>query len=90
MVVAKSGKTTIDEFLTLPEIEESPAWEYIDGEMVQKPMGGGKHSTLQKRLVAAIDQASDDYEAFPKLRSTFGALSCFRYFGCRSRSIALG
>ena len=38
-------------------------------------MGGGKHSTLQKRLVAAIDQASDYYEAFPELRCTFGGRS---------------
>jgi Uma2 family endonuclease len=72
MTVAKSPKITIDEFLNLPEIEASPAWEYINGEIVQKTMGGGKHSTLQKRLVAAIDQTSDEYEAFPELRCTFG------------------
>ncbi|BAY93463.1 MULTISPECIES: Uma2 family endonuclease [unclassified Tolypothrix] len=63
---------TIEEFLKLPYIEESPAWEYINGEAIQKPMGGGKHSLLQKRLVAVIDGLESDYEAFPELRCTFG------------------
>lgn len=72
MTVAKSPKITIDEFLQLREIEESPAWEYVNGEVSQKPMGGGKHSILQKRLVAAIDAAGTQYEAFPELRCTFG------------------
>lgn len=62
----------LKEFLTLPWIEESPAWEYVEGEAIQKPMGGGKHSALQKRLVAAIDQAGSIYEAFPEMRCTFG------------------
>lgn len=65
-------KITLQAFLQLPYIEESPAWEYINGAGVQKPMGGGKHSTLQKGLVAAIDQAGTCYDAFPELRCTFG------------------
>jgi Uma2 family endonuclease len=65
-------KTTLGEFLKLPYINESPAWEYINSEVVQKAMGGGKHSLLQKRLVAAIDAAGSNYEAFPELRCTFG------------------
>lgn len=72
MTVAVPKNITLQEFLKLPYIEESPAWEYIHGEVIQKPMGGGKHSTLQKRLVAAIDQVGSDYEAFPELRCTFG------------------
>lgn len=63
---------TLQEFLRLSYIDESPAWEYINGEAIQKPMGGGKHSLLQKRLVAVIDAAGSSYEAFPKLRCTFG------------------
>ena len=47
---------------------QSPAWESIDGEMLQKPMPTTHHSSLQKRLVAAIDQAESQYEAFPELR----------------------
>jgi Uma2 family endonuclease len=64
--------TTLKEFLKLPYIEESPAWEYINGDAIQKPMGGGKHSLLQKRLVAAIDGLGSNYEAFPELRCTCG------------------
>ncbi|MBE9205516.1 Uma2 family endonuclease [Nostoc sp. LEGE 06077] len=64
--------TTLEEFLKLPYIEESPAWEYINAEAIQKPMGGGKHSLLQKRLVAIIDDLDSNYEAFPELRCTFG------------------
>ncbi|MGM3307954.1 Uma2 family endonuclease [Anabaena sp. WFMT] len=63
---------TLEEFFKLPYIEESPAWEYINGEAIQKPMGGGKHSLLQKRLVAVIDQLGSNYEAFPELRCTCG------------------
>ncbi len=64
--------TTIGEFLQLPYIDESPSWEYINGEVIQKPMGGGKHSLLQKRLVATIDALNSNYEAFPELRCTIG------------------
>ncbi|MEH2309421.1 Uma2 family endonuclease [Nostoc sp.] len=64
--------TTLEEFLKLPYIEESPAWEYINGEAIQKPMGGAKHSLLQKRLVAVIDALGSNYEAFPELRCTCG------------------
>ncbi|NJO41934.1 MAG: Uma2 family endonuclease [Cyanobacteria bacterium CRU_2_1] len=59
---------TLEAFLRLPEIEASPAWELIDGEMVQKPMPTTHHSILQKRLVAVIDGAESPYEAFPELR----------------------
>ncbi|OYD92485.1 hypothetical protein CDG76_23480 [Nostoc sp. 'Peltigera membranacea cyanobiont' 210A] len=64
--------TTLEKFLKLPYIEESPAWEYINGEAIQKPMGGAKHSLLQKRLVAVIDALGSNYEAFPELRCTCG------------------
>ena len=63
---------TIEEFLKLGFIDESPPWEYINTEAIQKPMGGGKHSLLQKRLVAVIDTATSDYEAFPELRCSCG------------------
>lgn len=59
---------TLETFLRLPNIEESPAWEFVNGEMLQKPMPTSHHSILQKRLVAAIDQLEGAYEAFPELR----------------------
>ncbi|MDZ8050846.1 MAG: Uma2 family endonuclease [Aulosira sp. ZfuVER01] len=64
--------STLEEFLKLSYIDESPAWEYINGEAVQKPRGGGKHRLLQKRLVAVIDTADSNYEAFLELRFSFG------------------
>jgi Uma2 family endonuclease len=65
-------KITLEQFLKLSYIDESPAWEYINGGLIQKPMGGGKHSLLQKRLVTVIDRLESDYEAFPELRCTVG------------------
>lgn len=70
--ITVSESTTLEKFLKLPYIEESPAWEYINGEAIQKPVGGGKHSLLQKRLVAVIDELGSNYEAFPELRCTCG------------------
>ena len=59
---------TLEEFSQLANLEESPAWELLDQSIVQKPMPTIDHSRLQKRLVAAIDQANGPYEAFPELR----------------------
>lgn len=64
--------TTLEQFLKISYIDESPAWEYLNGRIIQKPMGGGKHSLLQKHLVKVIDRLESDYEAFPELRCTFG------------------
>ncbi|MDF5718055.1 MAG: Uma2 family endonuclease [Rhizonema sp. NSF051] len=75
MTIAVPRTASLEEFLKLLDIDESPAWEYINGEVVQKPMGGGKHSLLQKRLIVAIDAASSKYEALPELRCSFGNLS---------------
>ena len=61
-------RLTIQEFLQLPNIEESPAWELLEGIPYRKPMPTLYHSRLQKRLVAAIDTAGSSYEAFPELR----------------------
>lgn len=58
----------VQEFLQLPHIEESPAWELLEGIPYQKPMPTLYHSRLQKRLVATIDSAGSPYEAFPELR----------------------
>ena len=60
---------TLDTFLTLPHIEASPAWEYANGTMRQKPMPKLRHSLLQKGLLSAINS---DYAALPELRCTFG------------------
>jgi Uma2 family endonuclease len=66
--MATTTQRTLQDFLKLPNIEESPAWEFVDGQANQKPMPTTHHSILQKRLTAAIDQADSAYEAFPELR----------------------
>lgn len=74
-MIAVPSPLTLEAFLTLPIIEDSPAWEFIDGEPIQKPMPGGKHSRLQARLTAAINTAAlgtaiSTHEALPELRCT--------------------
>lgn len=67
---------TLDEFLSLPETE--PASEYIDGEVIQKPMPQGKHSRIQYSLCKAINDRTEPTQtavAFPELRCTFGGRS---------------
>jgi len=60
---------TLEEFLTLPETK--PASEFINGEIVQKPMPQGEHSRLQGKLCAVINQVTDQIAyAFPELRCT--------------------
>ncbi|MFB2937252.1 Uma2 family endonuclease [Aerosakkonemataceae cyanobacterium BLCC-F154] len=61
---------TLQDFLKCPNIEESPAWEFVEGQANQKPMPTAYHSILQKRLTAAIDLSNSPYEAFPELRCT--------------------
>jgi len=66
---------TLEQFLEHPNLEGSPAWEYIDGGAIQKPIPKLRHSLLQKRLLAAIDGATDKYLTLPELRCTFGGRS---------------
>jgi Uma2 family endonuclease len=75
MTPASVKPLTLEEFLKLPYIEESPAWEYINGNVIQKPMPKTRHSILQKRLLAVIDSSTEDYTALPELRCTFGGRS---------------
>nr|WP_245595903.1 Uma2 family endonuclease [Gloeobacter kilaueensis] len=59
--------------MKLPETE--PASEYIDGEIVHKPIPKGRHSRLQAKLCAAINRVAEAQQiasAFPELRCTFG------------------
>ena len=67
-MVTTTANLTLTEFLELPYIEESPAWELIDGQASQKIMPTSHHSILQKQLVSRIDGANSDYEAFLELR----------------------
>lgn len=67
---------TLDEFLKLPETK--PASEYIDGQIIQKPMPQGEHSALQTELAPAINLVVKPQRiarAFSELRCTFGGRS---------------
>jgi Uma2 family endonuclease len=73
MVQTPVRQITLAEFLALPDTK--PASEYIDGEIVQKPMPQGQHSVIQKKLLLTIDPILSDAgiaQAFPELRCTFG------------------
>lgn len=64
---------TLEEFIKLPETK--PASEFINGEIIQKPMPQGEHSRLQFKLCAVINEVAEPQKmaiAFPELRCTFG------------------
>lgn len=75
MTVSLTPVLTVEEFLKRPEIEVSPAWEYVGGVAIQKPMPKTRHSILQKRLLTEIDKHSEVYTALPELRCTFAGRS---------------
>jgi Uma2 family endonuclease len=75
MSATLAQKITLDEFLRLPYLDESPVWEYADGVAIQKPMPKFRHSILQKQLLIALDNSSDNYTALPELRCTFAGRS---------------
>lgn len=67
---------TLAEFLKLPETK--PASEYINGQIIQKPMSQGKHSTIQTELSTAINAVVKPQRigrAFSELRCTFSERS---------------
>jgi len=75
MTVA-TRRFTLEEFLKLPETK--PASEYIEGEIIQKPMPKTKHSRLQGQFLRVINEVVEEPKiayAFPELRCTFGGRS---------------
>lgn len=76
MFVEIPKKITLTEFLQLPETK--PIQEYIEGNIYQKPMPKGKHSTIQTFLSASINQRSIPEKkccALSELRCTFAGRS---------------
>jgi Uma2 family endonuclease len=76
MVKTPSKPLTLDEFLQQPETK--PASEYIDGQVIQKPMPQGEHSVIQGEIVTTANAALKPNKiarAFPELRCTFGGRS---------------
>ncbi|MEO1094501.1 MAG: Uma2 family endonuclease [Cyanobacteria bacterium J06638_28] len=73
MTVAKPLPITLKAFLKLPETK--PPSEYIQGEIIPKPMPQTRHSRLQGKLMDAINDVAEAQQvayAFPELRCTFG------------------
>ncbi|MFM6402306.1 MAG: Uma2 family endonuclease, partial [Planktothrix sp.] len=67
---------TLEEFLQLPET--TPASEYIEGQIIEKPMPQGEHSAIQTELATAINAALKHQHiarAFSELRCNFGGRS---------------
>ena len=58
----------LESFLLQPDIEGSPAWEFINGQAVQKPMPALFHSRIQRNLMNAINDRTDQYEALQEFR----------------------
>jgi Uma2 family endonuclease len=86
MVQTPAQPLTLDAFLQLPETK--PASEFLNGQVIQKPMPQGEHSTLQGELVSrvnAVAKAAKIACAFPELRCVFGGsaivpdISVFRW-----------
>lgn len=76
MVQTTSKPLTLKEFLKLPETK--PASEYIDGQIIQKPMPQGKHSTIQTEFSTTVNvilKPRQVARAFSELRCTFGGRS---------------
>ncbi|AGY60613.1 hypothetical protein GKIL_4367 [Gloeobacter kilaueensis JS1] len=76
MNAATTGLIALEAFLKLPETK--PASEYIDGEIIQKPMPKGRHSRLQARLCTVVNAGAEGQKiayAFPERRCSFGGRS---------------
>jgi len=74
--MVEAASLSLQEFLQQPETK--PASEYIDGEIIQKPMPKRRHSRLQGKLCAIINEVAEEAKiayAFPELRCSFGERS---------------
>ena len=74
--IQSPSKISLEEFLLLPETK--PASEYVDGEIYQKDMPQGKHSTLQSEFPSVINRVGKPQKlafAFTELRCSFDGRS---------------
>ncbi|WP_016923287.1 Uma2 family endonuclease [Prochlorothrix hollandica] len=66
--IATTPVLTLQQFLAQPTIEDSPAWEFMGGQALQKPMPSLFHSRLQRNLVNRLNQSALGWEAIQELR----------------------
>ncbi|NEO85252.1 MAG: Uma2 family endonuclease [Spirulina sp. SIO3F2] len=74
--VTQAPPLTLAQFREQPETK--PASEYIDGEIIQKPIPNGRHSYLQGKLCSVINNIAESDEiayAFSELCCTCGGRS---------------
>lgn len=72
MLQTTAPALTLETFLELPETK--PATEYVDGQLLQKPMPKGEHSAIRTELATAINATLRQQKiarAFSELRCTF-------------------
>lgn len=86
MTLALSKSITLEDFLQ--KTETTPASEFVNGKITQKPMPQGEHSRLQIKLCTSINQIAEAQQfayAFSELRCVFGGaaivpdISVFRW-----------
>jgi Uma2 family endonuclease len=73
MVQTPIKQISLETFLAMPETK--PASEYVDGEIIQKPMPKGKHSLIQVESATTINGVLKRPKvalALTELRCTFG------------------
>ena len=69
---------TLESFLKESYIDDSPAWEYLNGEIQQKAMPSGQHSKIQYKFCETVNQSTEPAKiayALPELRCNFGVRS---------------
>lgn len=77
MIIAPTEKKelTLNEFLQQDYIDESPAYEYINNQIIRKPIPKIHHSRIQLKLASLIESTAlkgNKVMAFTELRCTFG------------------
>lgn len=73
MTTSQQQSLSLKAFLNLPPTQ--PESEYINGQIIQKPMPKARHSRLQTKLLQAINAVAEEAQlayAFSELRCTFG------------------
>ena len=76
MVKTPLKNISLEQLLQLPETK--PPQEYINGQIIHKSIPKTRHSRLQAKLTATINQVTELEKiayAFPELRCTFGGRS---------------
>src|SRR4051794_3815845 len=66
--------STLEQFVKLPEIDEHPAREYIDGKVDVKVAAQKKHCMIQEQFLMSLDAFAEPRSlgmALPELRCAF-------------------